>query len=175
MNRASFYQIIRPLDESELVYDARAGSGEWCRLPYPGHPKGCPSVGMNVRCPTQSTPLEPCACLLVAVRFDLQAWADGMKVKHPEWSDRQCRCCLYWQGKTRKRLKRLCEKARNESFYNGDPVYTPEARGLDITKIMSNLGWPLEWPPKRYVWTVAIIQVLQNGSIPTHQQQFSEG
>jgi len=36
---------------SRLCLDARA-AGEWCRIPYPGHPKGCPNCdSVRVTCP----------------------------------------------------------------------------------------------------------------------------
>lgn len=63
--------------------------------------------------------------------FDLQAHALSMKKKHPEWSDRQCRCVLYWQGKSRKQLKERTQAA--VAHLGTDAVSTcPEAMGVNV-------------------------------------------
>ncbi len=131
-----------------------------CRLPYPGHPKGCPNFNHKQGCPP--------ACRLFAERFDLQqpvfaivnefdlaAHVARMRASHPGWSQRQLECCLYWQPAAR---KDLAFKIRQ--FLFGHPGYTadtcPEAGGVNVTETLRQVGVELEWPPKRIVRQVAI-------------------
>ena len=85
-------------------------TSEWCKLPYPGHKKGCPNYGKSDRCPPECKHLGVYFDLskpmyLIHSEFDLAGHALIMKNKHPNWSDRQCRCVLYWQSRSRKQLK----------------------------------------------------------------------
>lgn len=139
----------------EYVLDMRVR--EWCKLPYPNHPKGCPNYGKKEGCPPQAL-LCPKIIMppfrLVAVSFNLAEWAKRMKEKHPNWSDRQARCCLYWQGKIRKRLRQECERLVS----NGDVVlYNPEATGVNVFLTCESIGLKLERNPQNVVWKVAII------------------
>jgi len=109
---------------------------DWCRLPYPGHPNGCPNYDRSEQCPTKiplvseifdlSQPLH-----FIITTFDLRAHMCKMARKHPDWSTRQQKCCLYWQNAVRKTLTELCNQ-----FINGRPnkMYTliPEAMGVNV-------------------------------------------
>ena len=91
-----------------LVTTGKAGA--WCRLPYPGHPQGCPNYGRRAKCPPHAPRVDAVFDLakplfLVHSVFQLEAHAHVMKVLHPEWSERQCRCVLYWQEKSRAELR----------------------------------------------------------------------
>lgn len=146
--------LIRPL--ARVVMDLRAR--DWCKLPYPNHPRGCPNYGKKDGCPPQ-TPLfidviEP--RLLVAVKFDLGAWARRMKEKHPNWSDRQARCCLYWQGKVRKILREVCGYY-SRRFGHDAIIYKPEAMGVHVFATCATVGINLERNPQNIVYKVAII------------------
>jgi predicted metal-binding protein len=104
---AEIYKIVGHL---KIDYRAR----EWCKLPYPNHPKGCPNYNKNPECPPQAPRIEDWLDLnrqhwFIVVEFDLDAFAKRMKEKHPGWSDKQCRCCLYWQNIPRKELKLAIE------------------------------------------------------------------
>ena len=83
---------------------------EWCGLPYPNHPKGCPNFGKAIKCPPQAPFVGDYFDLtrelyFVYSEFDLASHVKSMKEKHPTWSDLQCKCVLYWQAKNRKILK----------------------------------------------------------------------
>ena len=39
----SYFEVV------EVVVDYRAR--DWCRLPYPDHPRGCPNFGRRADCP----------------------------------------------------------------------------------------------------------------------------
>jgi len=109
---------------------------ELCTLPYPNHPKGCPMVGKKNICP----PFAPYvidffdltkSIYIVHSEFDLESHAAEMKKRHPHWSDRQARCLLYWQGKSRKQLKERVTWAMMKK--NADKVtYCPEAMGVNV-------------------------------------------
>jgi hypothetical protein len=79
-----------------------------------------------------------------------------MREKHPDWSERQLRCCLYWQGTARAALRR-----KIEAFLAGQPgllaITCPEACGVDVTATMSSLGIELEWPPVSVAYRVALV------------------
>ncbi|MEM5789005.1 MAG: hypothetical protein AAGU11_16960 [Syntrophobacteraceae bacterium] len=117
-----------------IVYSAKVG--EWRRLPYPGHPKGCPNQGRPPFCPPNSTALVDYLdtarpVYLVFEYFWLKNHADGMREKHPGWTDRQCRNLLYWQGIVRAGLKRNVAAAM--SILGCDVVtYCPEGQGVNV-------------------------------------------
>lgn len=72
-----------------------------------------------------------------------------MKKLHPNWSDRQARCLLYWQGSVRKKLK---EEAR--AFIDSQDkelilIETPKANGVNVFKTCENVNIILERNPKK--------------------------
>jgi hypothetical protein len=73
----------------------------------------------------------------------------------PKWTDRQLKCCLYWQPKARKALKNEIE-----AFLGQHPglrvIMTPEAAGVHITATMDYLDIKLEWPPKHWTYQVVL-------------------
>ena len=84
-------------------------TSDWCKLPYPGHSKGCPNFGKKKGCPPLASKINDILDItqniyLVFSTFDLAAHIERMRAKHPDWSERQLRCCLYWQNKSRKDL-----------------------------------------------------------------------
>ena len=120
----------------------------WCRLPYPGHPKGCPNYGKTSRCPPKAPGLGGYFDLsrplyLVVAEFDLEGHARRMKHEHPWWSDRQCRCVLYWQGTARKLLKTRSEEAM-EILGADTGTSCPEAMGLNVFATAALSGIKLE-------------------------------
>jgi hypothetical protein len=79
--------------------------------------------------------------------FALGDHVKKMREKHPSWTDRQLKNCLYWQAGARKSLRHeikefLCE--------HKDLVLLgcPEANGINVTATMSAAGVCLEWPPE---------------------------
>jgi hypothetical protein len=98
------------VEVKELVHHPKVK--DWCGLPYPGHPKGCPNFDKpgKAKCP-YNTPYiteildltQP--CYLVFSEFDLAGHVEKMRTKHPHWSERQLRNVLYWQSRSRKQMK----------------------------------------------------------------------
>lgn len=146
---------IIPLKEVEL----NSHVGEWCQLPYLGHPHGCPNYNKKLTCPPNALDFKDLVkppFTLVGVRFDLESHAKRMLERHPEWSERQCRCLLYWQGRVNKHLREACEKVASQ-ILNSRIVYVPEANGVQVFNTCFKVGLILERPPRKYVWKIAII------------------
>ena len=148
-----------------------------CRKPYPGHPHGCPNWNCRPTCPPGVPFLseiidltEPVYCIHNG--FDLEGHVSRMRERHPDWSQRQLRCCLYWQGTARKQLRRKAE-AFLETHQEWVVLYAPEACGVDITRTMASVGIELEWPPKSVVYQVALAGV-PHGDLWKNHPQFAE-
>jgi len=134
------------LPVSRLVISDQVG--EWCKLPYPGHLKGCPNYGVAERCP----PLAPHVTdyfdtsrplYLVHSEFDLTGHQQRMKEAHPVWTDRQCRCVLYWQPKSRKQLKERAAEAMRLLGLDA-MAWVPEAMGVNVYATARTSGLILE-------------------------------
>ena len=139
-----------------------------CLRPYPGHPHGCPNWGKRPACPPAAPLFQDVLDLDGPVHaaystFDLAAHVARLRIRHPSWSERRLRCCLYWQGTARKRLRGIVE-----AFLSEHPthitVYCPEACGVDVTATMAAIGIRLEWPPRRVAYQVALIGLPANGA-----------
>jgi len=123
-------------------------SGNWCRLPYEDHPDGCPNYGNKLACP----PLAPFISsqidinremYLVHSEFNLRAHTIKMRTKHPKWSDRQCKCVLYWQSTSRKqRCTRTDEAVRLLGTNWISSI--PEAMGVNVYATARLSGLKLE-------------------------------
>lgn len=134
---------------------------ELCPSPYPGHPAGCPNFGRRSSCPPAAPQLWEVFNIagpfyLAAVEFDLQAHAEALRAKNPELSDRQARCCLYWQGTARKALRELVRPwlALRPGWTSSD---CPEALGLNVFATAEKVGLKLERHPGRFVYKVALL------------------
>jgi predicted metal-binding protein len=146
-----------------LVIDKKVRN--WCKLPYPGHKKGCPNYNKSPVCPPKIGLVNNIFKLrkkhfLAVVKFNILKHAYRMKSKHPAWSDRQCRCCLYWQNTIRKKLRNLCEetiKDYNSYFLDLSYTLTPEAMGVDVFKSLKKVGLYLERNPQEIIYKVALI------------------
>lgn len=158
---------IVTLTINNLVIDYRAR--EWCKLPYPNHPQGCPNYNKKPLCPPQAPRIENFFDLskdidLIAIRFDLERHANNLKekakAKSKEISDKQARCVLYWQNKVRKHLKDSCKQhCQSDTWFERPPrIYTliPEAMGVHVIRTAKLAGIPIKTHPKNYVWKIAL-------------------
>ena len=132
-----------------------------CKHPYPNHPKGCPNYGKKDSCPPKTKIIEKVLDLdrdvyIIASRFEFGKHVEKMRKRHPDWTDRQLRNVLYWQGTARKRLREIVA-----DFLNGRPDlvanFCPEANGVNLTATMKNIGVELEWMPQVYSWVIAAV------------------
>lgn len=166
---------MRRLNMKHYILDATGNlqinmkARSWCKLPYPNHPKGCPNFGRRETCPPLVPPIDEVFKLdmpvwLVAVEFDLATHMDKMRKKHPNWSDRQLRCLLYWQGTVVKELKIVSGKTCQG--YPGT-VYTtcPEAMGVNVISTGRKLGLPIQLKPKDTVYKMALVGYPTRSSI----------
>jgi hypothetical protein len=144
------------------VIDAKARG--LCLRPYPGHPHGCPNFGKRSDCPPAApsffSHFDPGSPVYAVIAdFDIAAHAERMRERHPEWSNRQLHCCLYWQGSVRKTLreglKRFFDEHPEADGY--ESTECPEAMGIDVTATLAAVGVNLEWPPRSVVRKVAFI------------------
>jgi len=131
-----------------------------CVNKYPQHPKGCPNYGKKQGCPP-NTPLinnilnfdKP--VYLIYTEFNIGEHAQKLKQKHPDWSERQIYCCLYWQPKARKFQRQEEERAKKE--YNLEKITnSPEAHGINVGLLMKKIGINLEWPPRKITRLVSL-------------------
>lgn len=137
-----------------------------CYKPYYNHPKGCPNFNKRDICPPTAPLLSEFfdlnkKVLAVCIHFNLGMHMQKMKEKHPDWSERQCACCLYWQGSAKKKLRQevAYNITRGPLFDGYEVVATdcPEAMGVDVTATMKEAGIILEWPPEKIVRKIAFI------------------
>lgn len=140
MNKNWIYKVKR------LVTSHKAG--DWCQLPYPGHKRGCPKYDNDDGCPPRVTGVRYCfdvsrPLYLVHSEYDLKGRAGDLQAIHPGWSERQCRCVLYWQSQSRKQLRDRVWMAR---FATGACVHTlcPEGMGVNVYVTARLAGLRLE-------------------------------
>ena len=122
--------------------------GEWCQMPYPDHPKGCPNFGKADKCPPEAPTVGDYFDLssplwLVHSEFNLADHIGRMQEKHPQWSLKQCRCVLYWQSTSRKQLKNRIKEALSMTGANGSAMI-PEAMGVNVYATAKLAGLRLE-------------------------------
>ena len=136
------------------------GPKDMCILPYYRHPKGCPNYGRKRGCPPHSRFYDDIYDISKPIYaiynvFDFAGHVQRMRDKHPNWSQRQLECCLYWQGTARKALREYVVPWMGE--YPGYSIEsTPEAMGVDITNTLLDVGVALEWPPVHVTYQVVL-------------------
>jgi len=142
-----------------LVIDNRVT--DWCRYPYPDHPKGCPNWDKHDRCPPKVRGVADVFDLsqqhwFAIIKFDLGAHADRMAGLHKNWSDRQCRCLLYWQRGVKKNLEEYCWQYIR---LHAQMTYTlcPEGMGVNVFRTAHRHGIRMRKNPQKTVHFVALI------------------
>jgi hypothetical protein len=139
---------------------------DWCLLPYPDHPKGCP----NYNDPKHEGICPPSAPLihdfidvekpmyLIVEEFDLDAHVKQWLIKHPTNTLRQAKCVRYWQNSVQARLRRRCEafKQINPGFVT---TLCPEAMGVNVISTAKYAGIPIKPKPEGIVYKIALAGV----------------
>jgi hypothetical protein len=137
--------------------------GDLCQRRYSGHGRGCPNYGKRETCPPQAERWTPDSCwgkawYAIWNAFDFGAHVEKMRGLHPNWSQRQLECCLYWQGTARKKLKdEVIEFLHHVTPPLPTVEWVPEAHGVNVTETMRRAGIILEWPPKTVAYQVALV------------------
>ena len=135
----------------DLVHAPRVR--DWCKLPYPNHPHGCPNYGTNEHRLVDGCPPYSCyvtkkfnlnrPLYMVFSEFDLQAYVHRKKLQHPDRTDRQIRCVLYWQGTSKKQLRERVSYAisvlKTDAF-----SFAPESLGVNVYTTCLRSGLKLE-------------------------------
>lgn len=141
-------------------------SRDWCKLEYPGHKNGCPNFGLktHLHCPPHCPKIEEYINLkkpiwMFICTFNLNKHVEQLRAKHPEWTDKQLYCCLYWQGTARKHLKNELEIFMKSRLDYPELTFTnlPEAMGINVFKTLKRLGIKIEKNPKSFVHKIALI------------------
>jgi len=143
-------------------------------MPYPGHPRGCPNWNKRPTCPGRAPQIQEVLDLkypvfLVYSEFNLAAHVESLRERHPTWTERQLRCCLYWQGHARSMLRRKVTLALR-AYPGTIALYCPEACGVDVTRLMADIGVPLEWPPRVVVRQVALVGSPKSDLVAAHPE-----
>lgn len=155
-------KVVEVTGKLKIDYRSR----EWCKLPYPGHPKGCPNYGLKSHCPPQAPKIEDWLDLtkphwFVVVDFNLKEFARQLRHKNPDLTDRQTRCVLYWQGKVRKMLKDDIAKFQ---YHHPGTVFTllPEAMGIHVITTARRVGIPIKARPEDIIIKIALVGYPKN-------------
>ena len=136
-----------------IMYDPKSRDGTWCCFPYENHPHGCPNFIKSCTCRSPFTELisEYEEWYAVVEKFNLKSHASAMKIKHPLWTERQCRNPLYWQGGVRSKLKkkatRLQEYFETCNKERGILLDIPEANGINVFETMAKVGIIIDMKP----------------------------
>lgn len=137
-----------------------------CVQEYYNHKKGCPNFGKKKGCPPSMPPFNEVYDLSKSVYaiytvFDFKGHVDRMREKHPDWSQRQLECCLYWQGTARRGLEVEIERFKTDIFQSYVITQCPEGMGVLVTNTMRKIGVHLEWPPKNFTYQIAFAGILK--------------
>src|SRR4030042_1650037 len=136
---------------------------DWCRFPYPDHPNGCPNWNKSDTCPPKVKLVTDIFDLsqkhwFAIVEFDIAAHVNKMSALHPDWSERQCKCVLYWQGTVKKKLKEYCLQHIKS---HAQMIYTicPEAMGVNVFRTAQRCGIKIRKNPDKIIYKVALIGI----------------
>ena len=151
--------IVQPVCDYKLIRSL-------CYRPYPNHPRGCPNFGKRAMCPPEAPALHE------VVDLDRDVWAvwnayplgrhmAKMLKRHPQWTDRQLRNPLYWQGTARKELRAHIKDflvwARRQTDPPSCVVSCPEACGCNLTATMQQIDIRLDWPPMTIAYQIVLV------------------
>lgn len=146
--------MIVTIDSKLVYYEKRIQN--LCKVPFYGHPKGCPNHGRKEGCPPHQPLIDGIFDLnselyVIYTEFAVGEFAERMRETHPKWSEhpRQWYNPRRWQPRARKEHRKEIERflIEHESLIVNS---FPEAHGVNVTKLMENIGITLDWqwPPK---------------------------
>lgn len=143
----------------------------FCTRSYPNHPKGCPNFSKKPLCPpnTEKINLDKYNdYILFYIKFNFKEYYELRKKEHPNWTDKQVKCVLYWQGAVRKILKEaLFEFCKEYIYYNKYDLFlcvsdiygypSMEAVGINVFSTMRLNGVKMEINPVNNIYLVSLI------------------
>ena len=160
---------------------------------YCNNPKfQCPYYGHSWTCPPEAPYLEEEVSqykkiYLLYHQFDIEAYVNEIKAKHPRRSENRIRSSLFRRNFVRDYLEkeiyqfldqfqnnfkeklvlwdghcRICKKTC--TYNNGDPCrypnkkrYSMEAVGINVDKTVRNLNINIEWPPINHIYRFGLV------------------
>lgn len=178
MNITAFLRILHlEIEKETLSFSTK--TLRWCRLPYSDHPKGCPNYNKNPLCPPNAPFLKEKInhfryFYLILGRFNFLKYKEEMLLRHPDWSERQATCVLYWQSSVKRHLKEYIRDIyeRNpevsmfllscgSGFQNlnipQEKIYSMEAVGIDVLNTLKANDIKFEIKPQNEVVLVNLL------------------
>lgn len=150
-------KILDVTNKLHINYKAR----EWCLLPYPNHPNGCPNYGRKWYCPPNAPLIDTWLgsykeAKLICIEFNLKEHMEEMLRRHPHWSSRQARCLLYWQPRVNRDLE-------GATWYFAPNrldgiTYCPEAMGLNVIATAQAVGLPIKTKPTDIIYKISLVK-----------------
>ncbi len=146
-------------------------SRDWCTMPYPGNPNGCPNFGKQPTCP----PLAPLIGNFIDLSrphwldvycVNLKEEADKRRKQHPDWSEKKLRCSRYWQNTAHAYLRRSFELMRWTEGWKGVVMtLRPEAMGVNVIQTAKRVGVPISIHPKDLIFKISLIGFKKTGVV----------
>ena len=140
---------------------------KWCQLPYENHKKGCPNFNKNDTCPSRCKYRKDILekydkFTLVYAVFNFQQYKEIRMKEHPDWSEKQAGCVLYWQSSIKKMLKGHIRHIKyDEMLGTGSGFWkysSMEAAGIYVFKTLLNNGIrDFEIKPKTRIFMVVLL------------------
>jgi hypothetical protein len=153
MERGSVY-CIEVTGSLVVDYTVR----DYCTLPYPGHPEGCPHFGKRKECPPHAPFLEdfidlsrPHYFMVAECMYEdvcTKRLQHGKEDPEEGWS--------FWEGYIE---SVLCERIQEFQQRYPGTIFTlhPSAVGVDVVETARKVGISLEIAPKKIVHKIALI------------------
>ncbi len=133
---------------------------ELCRRPYLRHPFGCPNYGKRKNCPPRAgffLEFFEEQVYVAAIRFNFEDYLAMRRQEHPKWTEKAIRNPRHWQGHVKSELKKFIAEELKNGHRDSIVIFDPEAMGVNVTQTCREVGLKLEWPPKKFVFQVALI------------------
>ena len=127
-----------------------------CKIPFYGHPHGCPNYGKKESCPPNQPLIDRVLDLshevyVIYTKFRVGEFAERMRIMHPEWEHqpRQLYNPRRWQPIIRKEHRLEVNRFLTEHPGLTYTTYS-EAHGVNLSLLMHQIGIELkwEWPPE---------------------------
>lgn len=144
-----------------------------CYRSYPRHPKGCPNIDkcewLNI--PTFGTILEYgryTHFYLIYAKFDFKQYKKLREKEHPNWTENQIKCVLYWQKSVIRLLKNYLNNLNLKDSYvlgcgSGFDVLHQKRVGsmenscINVFSTMKLNGIKMEVKPENVIYLVCLI------------------
>jgi len=146
-----------------IVFDPKVRTR--CTLPYENHPQGCPNWDTCALCPPKSPYRvdilqKYTTFALVYVIFDLKTYLQEQRIKRPQASEKQLKCCLYWQNSLKKELKKTLNMIEYDLLLgcgSGFFSRSMESAGINVYQTLENNKIEYEIHPKTKIILCCLI------------------